>query len=131
MRIKQQRKDALARINNKQKGIEEASQKPASDLHKMNLVVPNSYREKITNNSHSKGDLSTEQTSMDDEQLFPVKQSQMSDSEFNDLLNEADNNFVLPRWNVGSVVSSNEKLRQTEFVPTYQNEDEEEQEVDL
>jgi hypothetical protein len=94
MRIKQQRKDALARINNKQKGIEEASQKPASDLHKMNLVVPNSYREKITNNSHSKGDLSTEQTSMDDEQLFPVKQSQMSDSEFNDLLNEADNNFV-------------------------------------
>ena len=59
IKIKQQKRDALARLNSKHKMIEEVSQKSAKELHQMKLVVPGGSRDNV-NSSNSKGDLSTD-----------------------------------------------------------------------
>ena len=94
-----QKKEALSRINSKI--THEQSNKPASELYNMKMVIPdedNAYQD-------GEGDQYD-----NDEMLVTINQQNLNDDEFQEFF---EDDQVKPQWNVNI-----NEFRNTEFVPT-------------
>jgi hypothetical protein len=114
----QRKKEAMNRVNNKY--ASDLAQKNASELHDMKLVMPSS---KVPSTKPSSLP-SQRESSYEEEELIPVSQKQLDDDEFAELLNGGD--MIQPKWNIDSNLTG----RETQFVPTYEENKDDDDEND-